>query len=313
MIRLDDVLVLTPQITPTAARIVVIASYKAAESVPIPPLDLVGQVIGPSCEYATTLSGRVPLPTSSMNHTLKFQAAVQILEPCFWEPQHPFCYEIQLELHKAGKDDRLLDMRRVICGIRHLAVDGLELLLNGQPFFLQGLWHDRANSITELERWHQVGCDGFLADANGLCDRTDRWGPFALHVLAPVIEEAKNQVVRLRNHPSLGIWVVPDELTGTYLDSLIKAVSACDRSRPIAQMVSIDLATSRAGPADILLLPASHPEIGSDEIAKPYIAVARSMTDAAAAAAHAPDGFSEAVADFRDSLGSPPGLVGVIV
>lgn len=236
------------------------------------------------------------------------QADAKILEPCFWEPEHPFCYEIQLELRA---EDSLLDMRRIICGIRHLTFERTELLLNGQECFLEGVWHSAGSSITELEGWHEQNCRAFLTAASSeLCDRTDRWGPMILQILPPVTAEATDQVVRLRNHASLLMWVVPADITRDYLNEFIQAIRGCDRSRPIGQLVAIDQPASAASAADVLFLPASHPEISNPEASKPYIVVGRfaGYTNDCA-----PGNFMERIEDFRQSVGDHPGLVGVIV
>lgn len=311
MIRLDEILVLTPQITPTEARMVVMASCKAIEEQQplLHSLRIEGRVIGPTCEYASTLPSRVPISTYRPSKSHYLQANVQILEPCFWEPEHPFCYEVQLELHD---DQRLLDMQRIIAGIRHLEVDGNELLLNGQPFFVRGVKHFIGTSIAELEAWHKADCGAFLTDAStGLCDRTDRWGPMVLHVLVPQqTGEATSQVMQLRNHPSLLMWVLPPGITGEALDLFVQAIRKLDRSRPIGRLVKWSELARSFTSVDLLLLPIGHPEIGNLGLSKPYIVVGRAP---AASPGCAPDTFAERLAELRDSLGSAPGLVGVML
>ena len=313
MIRLDDVLVLTPQITPVEARFLVTASWKCEEQAASGPTRLKGTVVGPLCEYADTLSTRVELKQTAAHvgrdpQPTHLMAAARILEPCFWGPEHPFCYELQLELHG---QDRLLDMRRFICGIRHLAVQRTVLLFNGQACFLQGVWHPSVSSITELQAWHELECSAFLTAATPeLCDRTDRFGPIVLHLLPPITDEANDQVARLRNHPSVLMWVVPAEITSDYRKGFIKAIRGRDPSRPIGQLVSIDQMAGVASSADVLFLPPGHPEIGNPQAKRPYIIVGRF---AGYTSDCTPGNFTERVDAFRQSLGEQPGLVGVIL
>jgi hypothetical protein len=310
MIHLEDVVVLSPKITPTEARIAVLASWTSEANTPLSSLQLAGQVTGPLCEYATTLSERVPLQNIGAESGNRVRAAAQVLEPCFWEPQHPFCYEIQLELHgNAG----LLDMRRIISGIRHLAVAKNELLLNGQDMFLKGVRHQTEATVEELELWHEVECSALMVSASqDLCARTDRYGPMVLHVLPRTKEEVTVHVVRLRNHPSVLIWVLPPRIGGRDLDEIVGAIKANDPSRPIGQFVAIDepLFANSSRPVDLFFLPAGHRAIGSANLGKPYAVLADMEAD--------PDvsqfeNFTNETEELCRSLGSPPGLVGVIL
>jgi hypothetical protein len=310
MIRIAEVLALVPKITPVEARMTLLASSTSEADSLYTSLYLAGQVTGPLCEYATTLRARIPLQSIGIDTENLLRAEARILEPCFWEPQHPFCYEVQLELHgNAG----LLDMRRIISGIRHLEMDGDELLLNGQPFFVQGVKHFTGTSITELEAWHAADCNAFLTDAStGLCDRTDRWGPMVLHILVPQHNgEATRQVTQLRNHPSLLMWVLPPGIVGEALDLLVQLIRGLDPSRPIGRLVKWDeTAHDSFGTVDVLLLPIGHPGIGNLAPAKPYIVVGPAPAKSPGCA---PETFAEQVAAFRDSVGSPPGLVGIML
>jgi hypothetical protein len=315
MIRLDVHLVLTPQLTPVEARMLIVGSWRSddADAPPV-PLRLEGKVVGPLCEYAETLSNPSRLRPASSGpippHAVKLMANARILEPCFWEPSHPFCYDVQVELHG---DDGLLDMRRMVAGIRHLAVVAAELLLNGQEVFLRGVRHQAAATVEELELWHEVECSAMLVSAtNELCDKTDRWGPIVLHILPRTKEEAREHVVKFRNHPSVLMWVLPSRVGGRDLDEIVSTIKTHDPSRPIGQLVAVDemIPTAPARPVDLFFLPAGHWGIGSAELTKPYVVLADMEAD--------PDvsqfeNFTNQTDELCRSLGSPPGLVGVIL
>ena len=313
MIRLEHTLILSPQLSPTEARIVVTASVTEEEEASSDRPRLEGSVIGPLCEYAVTLSSRVALrpweePVGLGPKRTRLTATARILEPCFWEPQHPFCYEISLELRS---EDRLLDMRRIIAGIRHLAIQAKELFLNGQEFFLDGVRHAETATVAELEAWHEAGCGALLADASsGLCERTDRWGPMVLHLLAPKQTDARDQVLRLRNHPSLLMWVVPPGISAGYSHGFLASIRAQDPSRPIGQLVPVNQPTSVANQVDVLFLSASHAEVGSAQPSKPYVVVADDETGHCYCSNQ---DFREQAAELREGLGARPGLVGVIL
>jgi hypothetical protein len=310
MIRIDDVLVVTPQITPTEARMVIIASWKAVDPMPppVPALRIEGKVIGPRCEYAETLITRLPYRSATMLQSLNLKATVQILEPCFWEPAHPFCYEVQLELHD---EQRLLDMRHIVAGIRHLAIDGSRLELNGQDFFLSGVRHTLANTIEELEAWHHVNCSAWLTTASeGMCDRTDRWGPMLLHLLPTNHAAAAARVVMLRNHASLLMWVVPERTESETHEGLIQLVRRNDHSRLVGQLCTTKDPNRTVSAADVLLLRFDQPEDLPRTRSRPWIAL---CGDPNAADECTPEEFTDRFNDWHGRLGSIPGLVGIIL
>ena len=141
MNRLDDILVLTPQFSPIEARLTVLTSVRSPDSELLPArekpaLRVAGWVNGPLCEYAETLRQRTSLKQESPSTESKaFRSQALILEPCFWEPEHPFCYELAIELYEGSE---IRDRRRMLIVIRHLQVRGRQLLFNGKPYFVQG-------------------------------------------------------------------------------------------------------------------------------------------------------------------------------
>jgi hypothetical protein len=306
-------------LTPTEARLHVRATWSDPEPDP-PSLQLNGRVTGPFCEYAKTLTDRVPLTPHSAAPPL--QASARVLEPCFWEPQHPFYYEVHVELQHAS---RVVDTRRVLAGVRHLELNGGGLLLNGQPIAVEGVREFGASSITELQAWHEVGCNAFLGDAStSLCDRTDRWGPMVFHVVGRDEQSSGfAQIRQLRNHPSLLMWVLPPgSSSGDAMQHLVTGIRAADPSRRIGRLVGMKESTTSLAAAEILFLPIGHPEILAPSLERPFIVVG-----SAPPAHHAardgndepdeergcqPDAFHSTITALRDSIGSRAGLIGVI-
>ena len=101
--------------TPAAARLY--AEYPADDP---SGLELTGTVEGPFCQYAHTLTavGRFrPLPP---DRTVMAEAVVP--DPCFWTPQMPFTYSVNLEL-RHGEEERHSLQQAV--GIRRWEARGL--------------------------------------------------------------------------------------------------------------------------------------------------------------------------------------------
>jgi hypothetical protein len=309
MIRIEDCFVFTPRLTPTEAQLFVVATWSEADAEPPLP-ELAGRLIGPNCEYTRTLPDRIPV--APMRRTDQYpdnqaRACARVLEPCFWSPEHPFCYELELELRHG---DRVVDMRRITMGLRHLAVTRGELLLNGQTLFVEGVKHFAESSIAELESWHEINCAAFLAEASHkICDRTDRWGPMVFHVLMPRQGEALEQVAQLRTHPSLAMWVLPPGLNGEPLRGFVEAIRQRDPTRPIARLMATNEITDVSEPVEVRLLSIDHPAIRRG-LEMPFMVVGRAP---AASPGCTPELFREKIDAMRESVGSPRGLVGVML
>jgi hypothetical protein len=325
MTQLSDLFVLVPKITVIDADVVVMASWTGQGPAPESDWQLEGRVVGPSCEYASTLPSRVtlrPLPSAADD---RLRATARALEPCLWEPEHPFCYDLDLELR-----DRLagrLDSIQITIGIRHLAVDHGKLLLNGHPVFLTGTQYLSLASVHELGAWHELGCNAWLVTASEeLCKRTDRWGPIVLHVLAGGRNEMLGEVARLRNHPSLLMWVLPEQLSSADdHEELFRGIRLRDPSRPIGVFAS-DEGSAGLHHADLAFVrlrdPAAqhvHPRADAEQLAwtgvegcsdKPWIVV---FSDRPVESSAPGDAFPARVHEWRSRLGSLPNLVGIIL
>jgi hypothetical protein len=310
MIHLDDVLVLVPHITAAEARVTVLASWTDETGEAAQRVELRGHVAGPRCEYATTLSTRTPLApldgaaapfAATCSPTL--QVAAGVLEPCFWEPEHPFCYELQLELWAGGQR---ADTRRVLFGIRHLAARAGALRLNGRPFVMRGVRHRGTASAAELEQWHRTGCNAWLTRASPeLCAQTDRFGPLLLHLLPGDPAAAQGEIERLRNHPSLGIWVLPAAPPGVD-DERVRIVRRVDPSRPVAELRTRSQSSPAPSTADVLLI--HHAADLAKSSDQPIIVV---LGEPGQPAGVRPDDFARAIE--CTTLENTPSAAGVIL
>ncbi|HEY2759957.1 MAG TPA: hypothetical protein VGI75_04420 [Pirellulales bacterium] len=93
-----------------------------------------GHLIGPECEFAHTLSARIPFTDRGTDETLLAEAIIP--DPCFWTPELPFLYRAVLELRQT--DNSLVKIERTI-GIRRLGIRGRQLFFEGQRFVLRGI------------------------------------------------------------------------------------------------------------------------------------------------------------------------------
>jgi hypothetical protein len=118
---------------------------------------LCGELVGPECRFAQTLSARIPLRDCGAGESLLAEAVVP--DPCFWTPELPMMYRAKLGFKGQGSRDREAAVERWI-GIRRLAVRGNALVLD------QKRWVARA---VRIER---VGVDDLKAARDawaGIC------------------------------------------------------------------------------------------------------------------------------------------------
>jgi hypothetical protein len=93
-----------------------------------------GHLIGPECEFAHTLSARIPFVHRPADESLLAEAIVP--DPCFWTPELPFLYRAVLELWQS--DESSVKIVRQI-GIRRLGIRGRDLYFEGKRFVLRGI------------------------------------------------------------------------------------------------------------------------------------------------------------------------------
>jgi hypothetical protein len=100
----------------------------------LPNLHLSGRLIGPQCEFAHTLSARIPFVDRSSEQSLLAEAVVP--DPCFWTPELPFLYRAVIEVQREG--EVIASCERAF-GIRRLGVRGRWLHFDGKRHILRGV------------------------------------------------------------------------------------------------------------------------------------------------------------------------------
>lgn len=119
---------------PTEARVYAVAAL--AEEFRLEPKQFQwnGHLIGPECEFAHTLSARIPFVHRPADESLLAEAIVP--DPCFWTPELPFLYRAVLELRRDDEPSVKIDRQ---IGIRRLGIRGRDLYFEGKRFVLRGI------------------------------------------------------------------------------------------------------------------------------------------------------------------------------
>jgi beta-galactosidase/beta-glucuronidase len=171
--------------------------------------------------------------------TQTFSYTIDKLSPRLWSPEHPNLYDFDFSLVSA--DNRRIDSKIIRSGFRTFRVDGDFFYLNGKRYWLRGgnqtsgplapndtlladkftrLMHDgnivvtRTHTVPATETW----MDAY--DANGVgVSYEGTWSWLFLESSMPPLQlvdlwkkEFYDLLKKYRNHPSLLIWTVNNEM-----------------------------------------------------------------------------------------------------
>ncbi|AJE51124.1 glycoside hydrolase family 2 TIM barrel-domain containing protein [Paenibacillus polymyxa] len=249
----------TPEISPdeakVSARIQVSNHYAHAVECTIMTeiLDSQGQLKG-KIENRVTLAGL---------ESEEIEQKTRVLEPELWSPDHPVLYEAQMTIYC---DNTEVDRYRTPFGIRKVILDSQKgLLLNGSSLKLKGVcihhdlgclgaaYHDTAMK-RRLEKLKEMGCNSIRFAHNpmapellDLCDQMgflvvdeafDKWKSLSYEHLYDEWweKDLEAMLVRDRNHPSVLMWSVGNEVENqgqpSMLSMLEQLVAFCHKKDP---------------------------------------------------------------------------------
>lgn len=166
------------------------------------------------------------------------EGTIEIPECHFWSHDHPFLYRLRFELFE---NDDLVDEYELEVGVRQIEVTEQQLLINGQPVFLEGfgkhedfavigkgLWHPLIVKDFQLLKW--IGANSFRTShypyAEEVLQMADRLGYYVIaevpavslnfrHVSEKTLAHHKQAIVELiqrdRHHPSVIAWSLANE------------------------------------------------------------------------------------------------------
>jgi hypothetical protein len=159
-----------------------------------------GQLTGPVCRYAETLPARSQLVDRGAGASLLAAAAVP--EPCFWAPEMPHLYEVEVELRRGG---RIVATARRTFGFRNLGAAGGKLIYDAKRWVLRAVAADHVPHCN-LEDWREASAAMLVrSPSDALCDEASQIGVLLVAEIAPDIDELR----RLGRWPAVGLVVPP--------------------------------------------------------------------------------------------------------
>jgi len=197
------------------------------------------------CKDDSMLCAGKTLPVNLPAHG-KFPATITTpkVVPKLWTPQTPNLYKIVLKLADGG---RVLDTREVRIGFRTFTADGSRFLLNGKPYWLRGGNHTpailRPNDGALARRFFELAHQGNIwltrshcqpfteawleaADEAGMGVSLEGTWPWLMIKGEPpppeLIKLWQDEFIglmrRYRNHPSVLMWTVNNEMNFARFD-----------------------------------------------------------------------------------------------
>jgi beta-galactosidase len=267
------VYITTPEVSPDRANVQVKTRVQN-ETGDDQGITLISRVLSPQGHVLGEVSAQV-LQTAGQEH--EFDQSIEVPNPQLWSPDTPHLYQLQSEL-RAG--DRTTDTQTTTFGIRTISFDARSgFQLNGQTLKLKGgcVHHDngvlgsaayaraderkveihKANGYNAIRTAHNPPSPAFL-DA---CDRLgmlvmdeafDCWregkNPFDYHVAFDEWwqRDIQSMVQRDRNHPSIVIWSIGNEVmerdgrsNGAQIARMLaEEVKRHDPTRPVTSAIN---------------------------------------------------------------------------
>ena len=169
-------------------------------------LILRGKVTGPQSAYAHTLPASFPL--RDMGPGLSLLAEALVPEPCFWTPDLPNLYRVEVELCKG--DQTLASTSRTF-GIRRLGTSGRNLIFDGKRSVLRAVTFDDVPPAPLLE-WRDASAAAIVNNpSDDLCGEASRVGVLIVADLRSTSLDIADELRRLARFPAVGIAILPTQ------------------------------------------------------------------------------------------------------
>ncbi|MEX2142064.1 MAG: hypothetical protein WD894_22550 [Pirellulales bacterium] len=205
---------------------------------------LIGELIGPHCRYSKTLPARIRFVDRGPGPTLLAEAVVP--DPCFWTPELPFMYSVELRLAGAVAAENEIApappaMRRPF-GIRRLGVHGTSIYLDAKRFVLRGV-HLDAPKIEDLKAAREAASALYIEEpSEAFLQEASEEGVLLVVRLGEMGAQGKlaMELARLGRWPAVAIAVLNDEVPAG------KEIRLSARSMLLAQRLNSGAATPPA-------------------------------------------------------------------
>lgn len=199
-----------------------------------------GRTMGPWCEYASTLAARIPLVPVSDGTKSLWRAIVP--DPCFWTPEMPFLYRLEMELYRGAET---IPCHERTIGIRPLATRGRSLLLDRKAWVLRAArLPDTAKTL--LAGYRKADLALVVSQASDqLCAEASQMGVM-LAVQIAADADLRRELRRLSSFPAVGFAILGSHEAEEMNAAASAAGSGMVMVQQLAQALSCPLTCAKA-------------------------------------------------------------------
>lgn len=160
-------------------------------------------VRGPECLLAHTLPATVR--GSDMGPGDGLLARVVLPDPCYWSPQLPALYQVNVELHQHGDD---VDAVQREFGLRLFGPRGKSLYLDGRRCVPRGVSR-QAIAPAELGQWREADAVMLVREPDdALCEAASQQGVMLIAVLDGDGDHVGGELARLSRHAAVAMAAI---------------------------------------------------------------------------------------------------------
>jgi hypothetical protein len=166
---------------------------------PLPPGGaLTGTLTGPRCRYSRTL------PTTFSVCSVDDTAEVLLTEPCYWNADLPFLYDLRLEVRS---ENTVLERIEQAIGLRRLAVRGPSIFVDNKRFVFRAV-NLRSDHSIDWSAWRDAQLT--MCTSNPSDDLVRAAGEHGIWLIAEA--DTESIALNLRNRPAVALMVVSETI-----------------------------------------------------------------------------------------------------
>ena len=180
----------------------VYAQWQGDQPALMSQLTISGTILGPHSAHARTLPAKMPFRFLGSTGDLPLAEAI-VPDPCFWTPESPYTYRVNLEVKQQGE---VVEHHEQLFGIRPLGTRGRSFYLDGRRWVLRGGFSSDSNTI-ELADWRDAELAtkvSFSDDAEFLA-KASELGVLLVGQLSGESENTLSRLEQLARWPAVGM------------------------------------------------------------------------------------------------------------
>jgi hypothetical protein len=189
-----------------------------------------GELRGPRCLRAKTLQAGFTVTRCECETNVSCSTSLVVTEPCYWTPELPMLYDLNLELELA--DGSTLTWQTPV-GLRRWEIHGRDFFREGKRVVLRGLVIDDCSRST-LERAAEAEVTLVVRDpSNEILDRASELGVPVVVDFRGFSGELTRKLLSYAWQPAVALVLLDDEMaSGFYQPAAVKTGGYFDGTEP---------------------------------------------------------------------------------